>query len=91
MARQIDVSEPQGQHIAGKSTSHHRHKSSRNILREDRLRGQDRATLDAKVPEGLWTNILNCHHGAGTANTGRRPAFSSATGANDDITAAQIA
>jgi hypothetical protein len=63
-ARQIDVSELQGQQVGGKSTFHHWFERLDHLPGKGRL---DIATLDTKIGEVLWISILNGHNGAGTA------------------------
>lgn len=65
-ARKIDVSELQGQHVGGKSTFHHRFERLHHLPGKGRL---DIATLDTKIREVLWINILNRHNGAGNGPT----------------------
>jgi hypothetical protein len=65
-ARQIDVSESQGQHVGGKSTLHHWFERLHHLPGKRRL---NIATLDTKIREVLWISILNHHNGAGDSPT----------------------
>ena len=65
-ACQIDVGELQGQPVVGKSTPHHWFERLHHLPGKVRL---DIATLDTKIREVLWINILNRHNGAGDSPT----------------------
>jgi hypothetical protein len=65
-AREIDVSELQGQQVGGKSTFHHWFERLDHLPGKGRL---DIATSDTKIREVLWISILNGHNGAGDSPT----------------------